>query len=380
MAHSLEDRSKEINRVTMWGVVVNLLLSIAKIIGGFFGHSQALIADGIHSLSDLASDGMVLYASKHAGNEADEDHPYGHGRFETLATVILGAFLILVSIGIAYDAFNRLVTREAIEIPHTYTLVIALASVMSKEGLYHFTRNVGLAINSKMLIANAWHHRSDAISSIVVLGGIIGAQMGVPSLDIIAAIVVSLMIGKIGYDLGYQGLLELVDTALDPETVERIKEKILSHEDVRAVHMLRTRQMGHTALVDVHIMVSPKLSVSEGHHISEKVERALIDNFDSINDVTVHIDPENDEEESRSSQLPLRSELIIALNQAWSKIPELKAIDDITLHYLDGEIMVEATLPLTILASLEDSEGLKQKFKLASLGVEHVGEAVLKFH
>jgi len=380
MSPSLEHRTNEINRVTLWGVVVNLLLSVIKIIGGVIGHSQSLLADGIHSLSDLASDGMVLYAAKHAGNDADDDHPYGHGRFETLATVILGAFLILVSIGIAYDSFNRLVTRQVIEVPDSFTLVIALISILSKEWLYHFTKHVGHTINSKMLLANAWHHRSDAISSIVVLGGIAGAMMGVPALDTIAAIIVALMIAKIGYDLGHQGMMELVDTALDPETVEQIKNIILSHEDVCELHMLRTRQMGHTALVDVHILVSPKLSVSEGHHISENVERALIESFDQINDVTVHIDPENDEQESRSSKLPLRSELIIALTQAWSKVPELKAINDITLHYLEGKITVEASLPLSTLDSLDQTAELITKFRAACLEVDHVGEATLKFH
>jgi cation diffusion facilitator family transporter len=380
MNTSLEQRTREINRVTLWGVFVNLILAVIKIVGGVFGHSQALLADGIHSLSDLASDGMVLYAAKHAGNDADDDHPYGHGRFETLATVILGAFLVLVSIGIAYDAFNRLVTKQTLEVPDTFTLAIALISILSNEGLYHFTKKAGLLINSKLLIANAWHHRSDAISSVVVLGGIIGSQMGVPAFDVIAAIIVALMIAKIGYDLGYQGVMELVDTALDPETVEQIKNTILSHEDVCELHMLRTRQMGHTALVDVHILVSPKLSVSEGHHISEKVERALIESFDQINDVTVHIDTENDEQESRSSKLPLRSELIIALTQAWSEIPELKTIDDITLHYLEGKITVEASLPLGTLDSLDDSDELKSKFRAASLSVDHIGDAVLKFH
>jgi cation diffusion facilitator family transporter len=380
MSPSLEHRTSEINRVTLWGVAVNFLLAVIKIIGGVLGHSQSLIADGIHSLSDLASDSMVLYAAKHAGNDADDDHPYGHGRFETLATVILGAFLILVSIGIAYDSFSRLVTRQVIEVPDGFTLVIALISILSKEWLFHFTKNVGHTINSKMLLANAWHHRSDAISSVVVLGGIAGAMMGIPALDTIAAIIVALMIAKIGYDLGHQGMMELVDTALDPETVEQIKNIILSHEDVCELHMLRTRQMGHTALVDVHILVSPKLSVSEGHHISENVERELIESFDKINDVTVHIDPENDEQESRSSKLPLRSELIIALTQAWSKIPELKAINDITLHYLEGKITVEASLPLSALNSLEQTAELKTKFRAACLEVDHVGEATLKFH
>jgi cation diffusion facilitator family transporter len=380
MALSLQQRTKEINRVTWWGFFVNLILSVIKIIGGIIGQSQSLIADGLHSLSDLASDAMVLVAAKHAGEEADDDHPYGHGRFETLATVGLGLFLIVVAIGIAFDGAHRVFDEEAQQIPHYFTLAIALFSILSNEGLYHFTHRVGLRINSKMLIANAWHHRSDAISSIVVLVGIAGAQLGMPILDPIAAVIVALMIAKIGYDLSYHSVRELVDTALDPETVEQIKAKILENEDVLEMHMLRTRRMGHTSLVDVHILVLPKLSVSEGHHISEAVEKSLIGSFDDINDVTVHIDPENDEQEARCRNLPLRSELIIALNSEWSKVPELKAIDDITLHYLDGQITVDATIPLTVLHSLKDAETIQTKFKEISLNVGCIGDANLRFH
>ena len=380
MAISLEQRTNEINHVTWWGLVVNLVLAIVKLVGGALGQSQSLVADGLHSLSDLISDAMVLIAAKHAGEEADDDHPYGHGRFETLATVGLGLFLILVALGIAFDAAHRVFDEEVKSVPHYFTLAIALFSILSNEGLYHFTHRVGLRINSKMLIANAWHHRSDAISSIVVLVGIAGAQMGMPILDPIAAVIVALMIAKIGYDLSYHSVLELVDTALEPETVEAIKAKILENEDVLEMHMLRTRRMGHTSLVDVHILVQPKLSVPEGHHISEAVEKSLINSFDDINDVTVHIDPENDEQEARCRNLPLRSELIIALNSEWAKIPELKAIDDITLHYLEGQITVEAAAPLNALDSLQDAREIQTKFKQASLAVDCVGYANLRFH
>ena len=380
MAFSLKQRTKEINRVTWWGIFVNLILSVVKIIGGVLGQAQSLVADGLHSLSDLISDAMVLVAAKHAGEEADDDHPYGHGRFETLATVGLGLFLILVGLGIAFDAAHRVFDEEVQTIPHYFTLAVALFSILSNEGLYHFTHRVGLRINSKMLIANAWHHRSDAISSIVVLIGIAGAQMGMPILDPVAAIIVALMIVKIGYELSYHSMLELVDTALDPEKVAQIKEKILENEDVLEMHMLRTRRMGHTSLVDVHILVQPRLSVSEGHHISEAVEKSLIETFDDINDVTVHIDPENDEQEARCRHLPPRSELIITLYEEWAREPELKAINDVTLHYLRGQITVDAAIPLSALSSLNDAEAIQAKFKELSLNIGCVGEANLRFH
>ena len=380
MELTLKERKQAINKVTWWGIAVNLVLSATKIIGGIFGFSAALLADGIHSLSDLASDAMVLFAAKHAGEEADEDHPYGHGRFETLATVALGALLIVVGLGIAYDAVSRLTAEAVHTTPHMLTLWVAGISIISNEGLYHYTKKVGLEIRSDLLKANAWHHRSDAVSSIVVLIGIAGAMAGMPKLDAYAAIVVAIMIVKIGADLAYQGIQELVDTGLEPELVNQIKEKILLNEEVRHLHMFRSRRMGHTALVDVHIQVSPKLSVSEGHHISEAVEHSLKNSFDEVNDVTVHIDPEDDEWEARNKDLPMRSELIIALNQEWTKYDDLKHINDVTLHYLSGKISVEACFPIENMGSLENIRKLQETFNTACSNVDSVGFSELKFH
>lgn len=380
MELSVDQRHQAINRVTLWGVVVNLVLSAAKLAGGAIGQSQALLADGLHSLSDLASDAMVFFAAKHASEEADEEHPYGHARYETIATVALASLLVIVGLGIAYDAIVSLVGDEAIARPDVFTLWIAAFSILSNEGLYHYTRLVGKRIRSNLLLANAWHHRSDAVSSIVVLVGIAGTQLDMPKLDAYAAVVVALMIARIGVKLGYDSVQELVDASLPPELVENIRQRILSHEGVRELHMLRTRRMGHHALVDVHILVAPRLSVSEGHHISETVEQMLIDSFDEINDVTVHIDPEDDLKEARSMHLPLRDELIRALEQQWSSIPELEAIDDITLHYLTGEINVEASMPLEQSGDLDTLRDLQDRFQEACMRVPAIGSAVLKFH
>ena len=380
MGISIEQRKKETSRITLWGVAVNMFLAVIKTTGGIMGQSQALLADGIHSLSDLASDAMVLVAAKHAGEDADEDHPYGHGRYETLATVALGIILMGVAAGIAYDAILRLENPEDIAIPAPFTLIIAMISILSNEALYHATRAVAQKIRSPLLEANAWHHRSDAVSSIVVLLGIGATFIGYPLVDAIAAIIVALMIGKIGLDLSRQSVQELVDTALEPEMVEQIKNTILDIDDVRELHLLRSRRMGHNALVDVHIQVSPKLSVSEGHHISESVETALKDKFDEVNDVTVHIDPEDDESAASCKNLPLRSELLLALNQEWSKHETLKNIDDITLHYLDGRISVEAGLSYKYLSRIEDIPSLQKAFNEATKNVASVGECMLQFY
>ena len=374
-----QQRKQETNRITLWGVAVNFVLAVIKIVGGIIGQSQALLADGIHSLSDLASDAMVLLAVKHAGEDADEDHPYGHARYETLATVALGVLLITVAGGIAYDAILRLEQPDKIAVPALFTLVIAAISIISNEGLYHATRAVAQKIRSPLLEANAWHHRSDAVSSIVVLIGIGATYIGYPMLDAIAAIVVALMIAKIGLDLSRQSIQELVDTALEPDMVEQIKQTILSIDDVRQLHLLRTRRMGHNALVDVHIQVSPKLSVSEGHHITESVESNLKDKFEEVNDVTVHIDPEDDETTASCKHLPLRSELLLTLNNEWAKHEVLKNIDNVTLHYLDGHVHVEACLPLHYLQDLEDADSLRQDFAQLNSHMNYISKSHLYF-
>ncbi len=374
-----QQRKQETNRITLWGVAVNLVLAVIKITGGIIGQSQALLADGIHSLSDLASDAMVLLAVKHAGEDADEDHPYGHARYETLATVALGILLITVAGGIAYDAILRLEHPDEIAVPALFTLIIAAISIISNEGLYHVTRAVAQKIRSPLLEANAWHHRSDAVSSIVVLVGIAATYIGYPMLDAIAAILVALMIAKIGLDLSRQSVQELVDTALEPEMVEQIKQTILSIDDVRQLHMLRTRRMGHNALVDVHIQVSPKLSVSEGHHITESVETSLKHKFEEVNDVTVHIDPEDDEITASCKHLPLRSELLLTLSNEWAKHDVLKNIDNVTLHYLDGHVHVEACLPLHCLQDLEDADSLKQDFAQMNSHMNYISKSHLYF-
>ena len=385
MELSLEQRKRETNRITLWGVAVNLVLSVIKIVGGVIGQSQALLADGIHSLSDLASDAMVLFAAQHAGEDADEDHPYGHARYETLATVALGFLLMAVAVGIAYDAIVRLnlwrdLQADDFVLPALFTLVIAAVSIFSKEILYHATKAVAQKIRSPLLEANAWHHRSDAVSSIVVLVGIAGTYLGFPLLDAIAAIIVAFMIARIGLSLSRQSVQELVDTALEPEMVQNIKQTILSIEDVRELHMLRSRRMGQNALVDVHILVAPKLSVSEGHHISEMVEKTLTSKFEEVNDVTVHIDPEDDETAASCAHLPLRSELLLTLKESWSQHDALKNIDDVTLHYLDGSIDVEARLALRYLQGIEQASALKDDFSHANKQIGCIGESRLHFY
>jgi cation diffusion facilitator family transporter len=341
-------RYRAVRKVTLIGSLVDFLLGVVKILVGWMAHSQALVADGVHSLSDLATDFVVLYAAKHSHREADEAHPYGHGRIETLTTVGLGITLLGIAFGIGYDAVRRMNDTDLLLHPGALALVVASVSVVAKEIIYQYTKSAALKLRSNMLMANAWHSRSDAVSSIVVVLGVAGAMMGYPYLDAVAAIAVAVMIAKIGFELIRASTKELIDTALEPEVVENIRKEILDVDGVRALHMLRSRRSGGDALVDLHVQVDPRISVSEGHQIGDTVRRRLLERVDEVTDVTVHIDPEDDELESPCDRLPLRGDLIKRLQRQWA---DLEAVDaeQVTLHYLRGKLQIDLTLPLAVL-------------------------------
>lgn len=341
-----EERNRQTKIVAIVGTIVNLLLAVVKILFGYIGHSQALIVDGVHSLSDLLSDLLVLFASHHANQEPDAEHPYGHGRFETAATLALGILLALVGIGIGWDSVERLLLDEETAVPTQLALYAALFSILANEGLYWYSIIVARKLRSKMLEANAWHHRSDAVSSIVVLVGIVGTQFGIDNLDTIAAVIVSLMIIKIGWSLGWQALEELVDKSLDEDEVAKVSTLIDKVDGVRSIHMLRTRKSGHLSAADVHVLVDPGLSVSEGHMIAVAVEDKLKNNVEHLSDITVHIDPEDDEEAPPCEGLPLRSEVTTYLRKKWNDIECFADDTDINLHYLSGKINIDVIFPL----------------------------------
>ena len=269
-------RGRDTRRVAIVSGAVNLLLSVAQVVIGLMANSAALVADGIHSASDLLSDILVWFAARHASMAPDKDHPYGHGRFETAATLGLGILLTLVALGIVWNGIERLLDVDR-PIPGRIALLVAAAGIVAKESLYWYTIAIAKRLQSEMLRANAWHHRSDAISSVVVLIGVGGAVIGFSYMDALAAIVVGIMVAKIGWDLGWSALTELVDTALDEDQVGEAKRVIMGIDGVRSVHMLRTRRHGAEASADVHVQVAPRLSVSEGHMISQAVEDRMIE-------------------------------------------------------------------------------------------------------
>lgn len=374
-----ERRYREIRRVTVVGAWINAVLASIKLTAGWLAQSQALIADGLHSVSDLMSDFLLLFAAKHATRDADAEHPYGHGRIETLFGIAQGVILGGFAIGIAFDAVQRLLEPARLLQPSAWALIIAGVSVLAKEGLYRYTLRAARRLRSNMLRGNAWDHRSDAISSVIVIVGVAGTLIGLPSLDALAAIGVALMIIKIGGDLIWQSLRELIDTALDAEVVEGIRQQILQVGGVRHVHMLRTRKSGGDALVDVHIQVDPTLSVSEGHRIGEKVRNDLIARIEEVADVTVHIDPEDDEITSPCDHLPLRDELLPQLRAHWHEVPAAAAIEDLTLHYLDGRIHIELVLPLEWAPSTGAAADLAEAFRQAIAGIPSVGAVRVLF-
>ena len=342
------ERMAAVTRTSVVSAVVNLVLTMVKVVVGLFANSQALIADGIHSLSDLLSDLLVWVAGRHATQAPDEEHPYGHGRLETLATLILGVLLIGVGVGIGWDATDRLFHPAELPQPGMLALWAAGASILVKEWLFWYTLHYAKRVRSDMLRANAWHHRTDAISSIVVFVGVGGTMAGLTYLDAIAAALVAVMIAKVGWDLGFEAVKELIDTGLEEERVAAIRATIATVGGVRDLHMLRTRKHGGQASADVHLLVDPRISVSEGHAIAVMVEQRLKHEIDEITDVTVHIDPEDDDAAPPTMGLPLRAEALGRLDRHWAGIAAANHRTGVTLHYLGGRIEVEVMLPLAI--------------------------------
>lgn len=288
---SLDDeRTRAGVRSTWVSVGVNLVLTTVQIVVGVFAKSQALVADGLHSLSDLVADAVVLVASRHSGKAPDHDHPYGHRRFETGASLALGLLLLIVAVGMAWGAVGKLQSPETVAAVHPVALWIALFTLASKELLFRYMLRVAERVRSTMLVANAWHARSDAASSLVVALGIVGNLMGHPLLDPIAALVVSLMVGRMGWQFGWNALGDLMDRGADDSEVAAIRTTLAATPGVHDVHDLRTRKMGDMLLVDAHIEVDAGLSVEEGHGIAVLARQRVMQHHRVLNLMT-HVDP-----------------------------------------------------------------------------------------
>ena len=283
-------RAAAASRSTWVSVAVNLVLTVLQIGAGVVTKSQALVADGIHSLSDLVSDFVVLFANHHSQKDADEEHPYGHQRFETAASLALGMILMAVGGGMLWSAFLKLQTPADVAPVHAGALWVVGLALVAKELLFRYMLGVAKRVKSSMLVANAWHARSDAASSLVVGVGIIGSLMGYPILDPIAALIVGLMVARMGWKFGWEALHDLVDRAADEREVEAIRRTLVETPGVSGVHDVNTRKMGDMIVVDAHIEVDARLSVEAGHDIAVAARQRVLARHRVLN-LMAHVDP-----------------------------------------------------------------------------------------
>lgn len=299
-------REKEIYKVTAVGSIVNIALTVFKFIAGFLGRSSAMIADAVHSLSDLVTDAIIFIFVKAAAKPIDRDHEYGHGKFETVATLIVGCILILVGLGIMIAGVKDCIAffqGDKGEHPRLIALIAAILCIVLKEGVFRYTIHRGKKIDSPILIANAWHHRSDAFSSIATLIGVAGAMfLGENGLilDPLASIVVSFYICKSGYDVFRPSIDELLEKALPIETEKEIRDLLKSVEGIEGVHMLKTRKIGTRLAIEAHTLMDGQISLNEAHHIATLAEKKLKKRFGSKTHIGIHMEPSKSKPQSGS--------------------------------------------------------------------------------
>ncbi|MDH4239638.1 MAG: cation diffusion facilitator family transporter [Phycisphaerae bacterium] len=282
---------KQMKSITYLGMVVNIILAAIKIVIGVFAASLALVADGIHSLSDLATDVAVLLGLRLGSKAPDQSHPYGHGRAETFSAALIALILILVGGAMIYYA-TIAIARDEVTTPKIGVLIAAIVSIAAKEWLYKATKKIAIQSHSAALYANAWHHRSDALSSVAVAIGFISLELGFGHGDQVAAIAVGLMIIWVGFKVIGDSLRELTESAVDSDTIEHIKNIINDNSSIRHWHNLRTRTVGREVFLDLHILVDPDLSIADAHEIAENLEKSLDEQINRPVNITVHIEPD----------------------------------------------------------------------------------------
>lgn len=333
-----QTRLKTLMRQTIYSILLNLFLSALKIVFGLIARSHALVADGLHSLSDLLTDGLVIIAAKAGDKKADREHPYGHRRIETVGSQFISWILIAAGIAFAWETLNNWIQHPVGTTKDTLVIVIAAISVASNEIIFRVMRRAAQKTNSSLLMSNALHHRSDALTSVIV---VISAVVGLFTpwrIDAIAAIIIAVMIIKMGAQIAWNSIQELIDKAVDDDTLQLIKNAIGSTSGVNEVHQLRTRLYSGDIFIDVHVIVDHLISVSEGHHIGERVEENIKKALPAVKDVTVHIDPEDDESNKPSAHLPHRESIVKKVAQSCAQLKYYNDINHMQIHYHNGEI------------------------------------------
>ena len=338
-------RSRGIQKTAFIAVITNAFLATGQIIIGLMAHSFSLVADAAHTFSDMVTDLFVLIAGRHGGHPADHDHPYGHARIETVTSLLLGAILTGVGFGFLWSSGIRLQNMENLPPLQPIALVMALFTLLAKEVLFRYMLRESRRLHAPILEASAWHARSDAASSLVVAVGIGGSLIGYPFLEPLGAAVVGFLIVHMGIKLGWKAIRELIDTGLSAEETAKLRETICATPGVIGLHDLRTRRMASRVLCDAHVQVTPKITVSEGHHISDSVYFRVRKAHPEVQDVLVHIDPEDDTLNplpSTDTLLPERDEVLKTIHTLSGL--SLTTQDRVQIHYLNRQIEVEVLL------------------------------------
>lgn len=280
-------------KVSFVSIVVNVLLSVFKLLAGIVAHSGAMVSDAIHSASDVFSTFVVIIGIRLAGKESDKEHPYGHERMECVAAIVLATILAVTGLGIGYSAVTKIVSGDyaSLEIPGLMALAAAVVSIATKEGMYWYTRINAKKIDSSALMADAWHHRSDALSSIGALIGIVGARMGYPVLDAVASLCICFCIEKAAYDIFKDAVDKMVDKACDDAMENELRQCVLAQEGVLGVDLLRTRVFGNRIYVDIEISADANATLKEAHGIAEKVHDSIERSFTKVKHIMVHVNP-----------------------------------------------------------------------------------------
>lgn len=298
-----QQRNTTIRRVTIGGMIVNAVLTVFKFVAGFIGNSTAMLADAVHSMSDFVSDIIILVFFRISGKQRDQRHEFGHGKFETFATFLLSICLLVVGAGILADSIEKIVFVSkggTLERPGIIALIAAGVSIISKEILYQITQKVGKKLDSPSVVANAWHHRSDALSSIgslIGIGGAIWLGNQWTILDPLMGCAISIAVFVVAVKIAVPAIKELLEISLPAETEEEIVRIAGSIEGVREVHNLQTRRNGTSIIIDAHIVVAPEQSVVEAHSISTAVEQALVEHFGEQTQLSLHIEPDGLDQE-----------------------------------------------------------------------------------
>lgn len=279
-------------------ILVNVLLSALKLLAGIFSHSAAMLSDGIHSLSDVFSTLIVIVGVRIANKQADKEHPYGHERLESVAALLLAVLLGITGLGIGWSGLRTIMAKnyDTIAIPGTFALIAAIISIVGKEGMYWYKRAAAKKTNSGTLMADAWHHRSDALSSVGSFLGIFGARIGFPVLDSVASLVICLFILKVSVDIFRDAISKMVDRACDDQTIAKIRELILAQDNVEGIDVLRTRLFGDKIYIDVEISVHAGTSLLASHEIAHIVHDILEEQIPNVKHCMVHVNPKHDEE------------------------------------------------------------------------------------